>query len=263
MIGGTDVQMQGKSQNAQQLIELVNQSPLLAAGVIPGSTRLDARSGLEIFEVNAEVVRRRVTTNGTGCGHRVIIGWQRCLLFADRGHPSLPVVFSLVHHAATWTTAARFQSLSTQLGSFEQVAAQRTHTNPCCRSLNSRESNENLFLEGGDFNEAAAEMSERLSQMINTQAEDTCQIVSRQPVRPRIQERFQKVTVNVRMRCGIEDLKKVLYMLETSVPMVLTEELTVIKPRARRRTNSPSAQAQTALDIRFNMSGYLGTGGGP
>lgn len=157
---------------------------------------------------------------------------------------------------------SEISELSSQLGRFEQVAAQRSAYESLLQSLNSRESNENLFLEGGDFNEAAAEMSERLSQMINTQAEDTCQIVSRQPVRPRIQERFQKVTVNVRMRCGIEDLKKVLYMLETSVPMVLTEELTVIKPRARRRTNSPSAQAQTALDIRFNMSGYLGTGGG-
>lgn len=152
--------------------------------------------------------------------------------------------------------------LSTQLGRFQQVAAQRPEYQSLLQSLDNRESNENLFLEGGDFNEAAAEMSERLSQMINTQAEDTCQIVSRQPVRPRVQERFQKVTVNVRMRCGIEDLKKVLYMLETSVPMVLTEELTVIKPRARRRTNSPAAQAQTALDIRFNMSGYLSTGGG-
>ncbi len=152
--------------------------------------------------------------------------------------------------------------LSTQLGRFQQVAAQKPEYESLLQSLDNRESNENLFLEGGDFNEAAAEMSERLSQMINTQAEDTCQIVSRQPVRPRIQERFQKVTVNVRMRCGIEDLKKVLYMLETSVPMVLTEELTIIKPRARRRTNSPAAQTQTTLDIRFNMSGYLSTGGG-
>ncbi len=152
--------------------------------------------------------------------------------------------------------------LSTQLGRFQQVAAQRPEYESLLQSLDNRESNENLFLEGGDFNEAAAQMSERLSQMINTQAEDTCQIVSRQPVRPRVQERFQKVTVNVRMRCGIEDLKKVLYMLETSVPMVLTEELTVIKPRARRRATNPASQAQTALDIRFNMSGYLSTGGG-
>jgi general secretion pathway protein M len=101
-------------------------------------------------------------------------------------------------------------------------------------------------------------MSERLSQMISTQADDSCQIVSRQPVRPRVQERFQKVTVNVRMRCNIEDLNKVLYALETGVPMVIADEVTVIKPRTRRRVKRDQpAPVQNTLDIRFNMSGYL------
>jgi general secretion pathway protein L len=57
VIGNTSVQMQGKSQNAQQLIELVNGSEFLDAAAFRGSTRLDARSGLEIFEVNAQVVQ--------------------------------------------------------------------------------------------------------------------------------------------------------------------------------------------------------------
>jgi general secretion pathway protein L len=49
------VQMQGKSRNAQQLIEKVNESSMLSAAAFRGSTRLDARSGLEIFEINAAV----------------------------------------------------------------------------------------------------------------------------------------------------------------------------------------------------------------
>jgi general secretion pathway protein L len=57
VISKSSVQMQGKSQNAQQLIELVNESPLLDEAAFRGSTRLDARSGLEIFEVNANVVK--------------------------------------------------------------------------------------------------------------------------------------------------------------------------------------------------------------
>jgi len=55
VIGQTSIQMQGKSQNAQQLIELVNGSELLGEASFRGSTRLDARSGLEIFEVNASI----------------------------------------------------------------------------------------------------------------------------------------------------------------------------------------------------------------
>jgi general secretion pathway protein L len=55
VIGQATVQMQGKSQNAQQLIERVNESGLLGGASFRGSTRLDARSGLEIFEVNANI----------------------------------------------------------------------------------------------------------------------------------------------------------------------------------------------------------------
>ena len=40
----------------QQLIELVNQSDLLEDASFRGSTRLDTRTGLEIFEVNAGLV---------------------------------------------------------------------------------------------------------------------------------------------------------------------------------------------------------------
>jgi general secretion pathway protein M len=140
------------------------------------------------------------------------------------------------------------------------VAAQRAEYETLLQGLQDRRSDENLFLEGNDFNEAAAGMSERLSQMISIQAEDSCQIVSRQPVRPRVQERFEKVTVNVRMRCGVEDLKKVLYALETGVPMVIADEVTIIKPRSRRSRNQESETGQP-LDIRFNMSGYLRVSG--
>lgn len=146
--------------------------------------------------------------------------------------------------------------LATQLGRFQRVAAQRGEVESQLESLQGRRLESNLFLEEGDFNEAAAGMSERLNQMVSTQADESCQIVSRQPVRAREVERFEKVTVNVRMRCDVQDLLRVLYSLETGVPMIIVEELTVIKPRARRRARD-SAPAAEALDVRFNMSGYL------
>ena len=55
VIGRNNVQMQGKSRNAQQLIERVNESEYMDAAAFRGSTRLDARTGLEIFEINAQV----------------------------------------------------------------------------------------------------------------------------------------------------------------------------------------------------------------
>ena len=148
--------------------------------------------------------------------------------------------------------------LSEQLGRFENIAGRRAEYEAVLQDLQGRRADASLFLEGDDFNEAAAGMSEQLNQMIRTQTEDTCQIVSRQPVRPRVEERFQRVTVNARMRCGIEDLTKIVYSLETGLPMILAEELTVIKPRTRRRSSGGQpVQEVTLLDIRFNMSGYL------
>lgn len=55
VINTSSVQLQGKSGNAQQLIEMVNESALLEAASFRGSTRLDARSGLEIFEISAQI----------------------------------------------------------------------------------------------------------------------------------------------------------------------------------------------------------------
>lgn len=146
--------------------------------------------------------------------------------------------------------------LAGQLERYQRVAAQREQVEAQLDALQNRRSESNLFLAEGDFNEAAAGMSERLNQMISTQADESCQVVSRQPVRARVVERFEKVTVNVRMRCSIEDLMRVLHSLETGVPMIIAEEVTIIKPRARRRVNREAAE-NVALDVRFNMSGYL------
>lgn len=66
VIGQAGVQMQGKSQNAQQLIEQVNESPLMEAASFRGSTRLDARTGLEIFEINAVVTPEDIGPGGEG-----------------------------------------------------------------------------------------------------------------------------------------------------------------------------------------------------
>jgi len=55
VVGEGSVVMQGKSGNAQQLIELVNRSDMFDAAGFQGSTRLDAASGLEIFEVSSQL----------------------------------------------------------------------------------------------------------------------------------------------------------------------------------------------------------------
>jgi len=51
------IQMQGKSGNAQSLIELINESPYFENASFRGPTRLDNRSGKEIFDLTADVTK--------------------------------------------------------------------------------------------------------------------------------------------------------------------------------------------------------------
>ncbi len=159
-----------------------------------------------------------------------------------------------IRHQEYWTELGEMR---VQLGRFEAVAAMRTTTEDRLQFIRDSREDASLFLAGADFNEAAAAMSDRLGQMVRTQAEQDCQIVSRQPVRSRVQERYQRVTVNVRMRCQPSDLLQIMYRLESEVPMMIVDELNIIRPRARRRTGGTIVETAASLDIRFNMSGFL------
>lgn len=153
--------------------------------------------------------------------------------------------------------ATELSDLRQQLGRFEAVAQMRESVDQQLSEIRASRDDASLFLAESDFNEAAAAMSERLGQMVTTMAETDCQIVSRQPVRSRVEERFQRVTVNVRMRCQSPDLLQILYQLESEVPMIIVDELNITKPRARRRVGNTIVQSSESLDIRFNMTGYL------
>jgi general secretion pathway protein M len=153
--------------------------------------------------------------------------------------------------------AAEIDELRSQLVRFQTVASQRESLQSQLSQIRSSQNDEGLFFEYPSFDEAAAALSGNIGDMVRTQADDSCQIVSRQPVRPRVQERFKKVTVNVRMRCDAEEFLQVLYGMETGMPLMLVDDLNVIRPRTRSRARRQQTKAQGALDIRFNVSGYL------
>ncbi len=148
--------------------------------------------------------------------------------------------------------------LRDQLNRFQAVASQRESLQLKLNQIRSSQKDADLFFDYPEFDEAAAAMSGSIGDMVRIQADDSCQIVSRQPVRPRVQERFQKVTVNVRMRCDADDFLQILYKMETGTPLMLVDDLNVIRPRTRRRSKSAArTEKPGALDVRFNVSGYL------
>jgi general secretion pathway protein M len=153
--------------------------------------------------------------------------------------------------------AGEIGDLREQLSRFQTVATQRESLQVRLSQISNSQNDADLFLDYPSFDEAAAAMSGGIGEMVRAEADDSCQIVSRQPVRSRVQERFEKVTVNVRMRCDAEDFLKILHGMETAMPLMLVDDLNIIRPRTRRTTRGQQTAAQGQLDIRFNVSGYL------
>ncbi|MBE9550004.1 MAG: hypothetical protein IMF09_11410 [Proteobacteria bacterium] len=154
-------------------------------------------------------------------------------------------------------------SLESRYRAMKVVTLQREALAERLGKLKTAQMDLDLFLPEMNVNAASAGMTDRLKQVISAEADDrsTCNVVSSQPVRSRVEERFQRASVNIRMNCNIPDFVKVLYKLESSRPMMLVEDLNLYKITTRRVRGKAAEPTTTRLDIRFNLTGYLRTRG--
>ncbi len=150
--------------------------------------------------------------------------------------------------------------LEDQYQRFSAITAQRDDLSAQLQEIQANRQNDTYFLQQENANSAAAGMTNRLKQTVNRVRDDdaSCQVISNQTVRPRTQERFERVTVKVRMRCKLSDFIKVLHHAEESVPMIFIDDLQLYQqPPRRTRRNGQTVQNRPPLDIRFDMTGYL------
>lgn len=150
--------------------------------------------------------------------------------------------------------------LEQQIARFKGSVAQRDEVRERLAELRRRQSGSALFLPGEDPNIAAADLIRSLRDWVETHAADPelCSILSSQPRRSTEPERFQRVNVNVRMQCPLDDFVQVLHDMEASVPLVFIENLLVsqrMTPDQAGRGRRGSTYGQ--LDIRFDMVGYI------
>ncbi|GAB1408521.1 type II secretion system protein GspM [Thermomonas brevis] len=92
-----------------------------------------------------------------------------------------------------------------------------------------------------------------------------CAIVNRAPAESEVgSERYRRVAVQVRLRCGNTETLTVLQMLESARPYLFVDLLSIT---AQRYFSVPGAAApqEGGLDVNFQLYGYLlpsATGGG-
>jgi general secretion pathway protein M len=83
-----------------------------------------------------------------------------------------------------------------------------------------------------------------------------CAITNRSPASEPHQERFTRVTVQVRLRCGMPELAAVLHALESGSPRLFVDNLNILSSTAFFMPGQGRDQSG-GLDVSFDLYGYL------
>lgn len=150
----------------------------------------------------------------------------------------------------------RISSLRDQLARYQATIAQRGELEERLAAVRRYQQTNDYFLREADQNLAAAQLTNRLKQVVaaNSRTPDSCQVLSQQHKPPREPEEFERVPVEVRLRCDIEDFLPVLHELESGVPLIFIDDVSIYQQRVRARGGGFK---DTWLDVRFEMYGYL------
>lgn len=150
----------------------------------------------------------------------------------------------------------RIATLKEQLNRYRVAAAQRPELEEQLERVRRYQRTNDYFLRESSRGQAAAQLTNRLKQLVqaNARTENSCRVLSTQPQQSRESEQFERVTVETRLRCDIEDMLPVLYELENGVPLVFLDDITINQQRIRARGGG---YRDVFLDVRFKMYGYL------
>ena len=84
----------------------------------------------------------------------------------------------------------------------------------------------------------------------------SCAISNRSPMPQTARERFDRVVVQVRLRCGTPELAAVLHSLESGTPRLFIDNLNVLAQNYTYLANAAGGNS-AGLDVSFDLYGYL------
>lgn len=155
--------------------------------------------------------------------------------------------------------AGQVDSLEERAARFKAAVARRPTLSAQLDELQAERLDSALFLPEANFNVAAAGLTRRLRDIIEREADDTnlCSITSTRNQPDSEPERFEQVTVNVRMNCPLPDLARILYQLENSVPLIFVDDLVINQRLPANRAGRRGGSGYGQLDVIFNIYGFL------
>ena len=83
------------------------------------------------------------------------------------------------------------------------------------------------------------------------------QLTSTQVLPSSSESGFNRVTVKVRMSGDIEDLRSVLYEIETSVPVMIVDQIDIRPVRGKRNRKTRKIEPSNKLNVNFQVTGFM------
>ena len=154
---------------------------------------------------------------------------------------------------------SQMRDLREQQLRFRETSAQRPQIEKRLADVRSFEQSNQAFLAQSDASAASADLIQRLKQAVSQHANDPnrCQVLTNQTLSGGKPELYERVTIQVRMRCDLEPFSSIVYELENGKPYLFVEQLMIYKQNYGYVPPNQRQPQQSALDVRFNLTGYL------
>ncbi len=155
--------------------------------------------------------------------------------------------------------SAEMQRLESQAGRFKAAVARRPDLELRLAELNAERQGSTLFLPENGFSSAAAAMTRRLRETIDSESlqPELCAVQATQNLAEQDPGRFERVTVNVRMLCPLDDMTRILFSLEDREPLIFIDNLIVRQRAGADQAGRRGAAGYGRIEFSFNMYGFL------
>ena len=115
------------------------------------------------------------------------------------------------------------------------------------------------FLPESSAELATAGLVQRLERVVAeaSPGNRSCAISNRSPLSEPRRDRYARVVVQVRLRCGTPELLSVLYALEAGTPRLFVGNLNLLSSRGYFLPGANQPSGDGGLDVSFDLYGYL------
>lgn len=160
------------------------------------------------------------------------------------------------------TMGQQMERLRDQELRMRMIAKQRPQIEQRLAEVRKLEASNPGFLPENSVELASAGLAQRVDSLIAIASPDktACTITQRTPTPSATQEAYQRVVVQVRMLCGMGEFSAFLHEVESGRPQLFVDELNIISRHNFVQEGQPADNG--ALDISFNLYGYLRPDGG-